>query len=188
MSIFLRMISTIVSAAILTSCSLHASEIPRGAPTKLQAQRLAPRCGEDRPPYRDLDFLVGRWDFFTLDGNKIAEQVYSKREQGCLILEDWSTLSGETGTGMNFVDPATGKWRQVWMSPRFHIDYSGGLTENGDFVLEGRIYPNNGDPAAAVRGVYSRQSDGSVTKEFLQYDETTKTWRRFFIGIARRKT
>lgn len=151
------------------------------------ANAATPTCGEDRAPFRDLDFLVGKWEFFSLDGKKIADQVYSKRERGCLILEDWTTLTGETGTGMNFVDPATNKWRQVWMSPRFHIDYSGGFTASGDFVLEGRIYPNDGRPAAAVRGVYSRQADGSVTKEFLQLDEDTQTWRRFFIGVARRQ-
>ena len=177
----------VFSVAMLAASSLHAETPASGGPAKPQQQPLAPVCGEDRAPFRDLDFLVGHWEFFTLEGMKIADQVYSKRERGCLILEDWSTLAGETGTGMNFVDPATNKWRQVWMSPRFHIDYSGGITESGDFVLEGRIYPHTGNPSAAVRGVYSRQPDGSVTKEFLQYDEAAKTWRRFFIGVARRK-
>ena len=99
-----------------------------------------PICSNSESPYRDLDFLVGNWEFFTLDGKKIANQTYSKKEKGCLILEDWQTVWGETGTGMNFVDPATKKWRQVWMSPRYHIDYSGGMTDSGDFVLEGMIY------------------------------------------------
>ena len=144
-------------------------------------------CAESKSPYRDLDFLVGEWEFFTMEGKKIADQHYRKKEQGCLIQEDWRTLSGQTGTGMNFVDPATGKWRQVWMSPRFHIDYSGGITETGDLVLEGRMYPNNGAPASAIRGIYSRQPDGSITKEFLKRNDATASWQRFFIGVARKK-
>lgn len=145
-----------------------------------------PICSNSESPYRDLDFLVGNWEFFTLDGKKIANQTYSKKEKGCLILEDWQTVWGETGTGMNFVDPATKKWRQVWMSPRYHIDYSGGMTDSGDFVLEGMIYPNNGQDSSAVRGIYSQKSDGSVTKEFLKYDKTSKEWKQFFIGVARK--
>ena len=180
-----KIIFTSITAVMFVGLSLS---VFAGDPTTESKKKSSgPICSEVRSPYRDFDFLVGNWEFFTLEGKKIADQIYSKREQGCLILEDWSTLSGGTGTGMNFVDSGSGKWRQVWMSPLFHIDYSGGLTENGDFVLEGRIYPNNGSPASAVRGVYSKQKDGSVTKEFLMYDETSKVWNRFFIGVARRK-
>ena len=145
-----------------------------------------PICSKNQSPYRDLDFLIGDWEFYTLNGKKIANQTYHKKEKGCLILEEWQTLSGQTGTGMNFFDPGTKKWRQVWMSPSFHIDYSGNLNASGDLVLEGRIYPNDGQPSAAVKGIYSRNEDGSVTKDFLKFDEKTKTWQRFFIGVAKR--
>lgn len=147
-----------------------------------------PICANDKAPYRDLDFLIGSWEFFTTDGKKIADQVYFKKEEGCLILEDWKTLWGETGTGMNFVDPKTKKWRQVWMSPSYHIDYSGGLTALGTFVLEGTIYSNKDQQSSAVRGVYTRQPDGSVTKEFLKFDTASKEWKQFFIGVARKPT
>jgi hypothetical protein len=167
-----------IGLMIASGCA-HAAPSP-------QAQKPGPDCATDAPPYRDFDFLIGDWEFFTLDGQKIGKQTYSKREQGCLILEDWSTIFGDTGTGMNFVDPATGLWRQVWMSPLNHLDYSGGLNENGDFVLEGRIYPNDGSPDAAVRGVYSRRDDGSVEKAFWRRDDASGEWARFFVGIARR--
>lgn len=145
-----------------------------------------PVCGADASPYRDLDFLVGEWEFFLEDGTKLAEQTYFKREEGCLILEDWRTVTGETGTGMNFVDPATGRWRQVWMSPNFHLDYSGTVDEKGILTLEGRMYPNNGAPGAQIRGVYTPLEDGSVTKEFLMRADDDDEWRQFFIGVARR--
>ena len=179
--------SLTVSLTIAASAAFAAESSQKSASAKNTSEQARPVCGENRQPYRDLDFLIGRWEFFTMDGQKIADQTYAQKEQGCLLLEDWSTVTGETGTGMNFVDPATGKWRQVWMSPLFHIDYSGGLNQKGDFVLEGRIYPNSGQPASAVKGIYSKQADGSVTKEFLLYDEKTKEWKRFFKGVARKK-
>lgn len=145
-----------------------------------------PVCAKNVSPYRDLDFLIGKWNFFTEEGKLIANQTYHKKEKGCLILEEWKTISGETGTGMNFYDPEIKKWRQVWMSPRFYIDYSGNLDESGNWVLEGRIYPNNGEPSSSVRGIYTRNEDGSITKEFLKYDDKDEIWKQFFIGIAQR--
>ncbi len=161
------------------ACAQDASQASTDA-----ASSNTPICGADEAPYRDLDFLVGEWEFFTNDGRKIADQTYSRREQGCLILEDWRTLSGETGTGMNFVDPATGKWRQVWMSPRFHIDYSGGLNDDGQHILEGTIYPNNGQPSMEIRGIYTRLDDGAVTKEFLTRASSDDDWSVLFAGVS----
>lgn len=175
-----------VMIAVLTCVIVPASLENSHAQSNSQPAAANIECSAPTSPYRDLDFLIGEWEFFTPDGKKIADQVYSSRERGCLILEDWTTISGETGTGMNFVDPFTGKWRQVWMSPRFHLDYGGGMTESGTLILEGRMYPNDGSGAAEIRGIYTRQSDGSITKEFLRRSEPDEEWHRFFIGVARR--
>ncbi len=181
----LRAIVSSAVCIVATACTHTAGASPPVASDV--SQRAGPICAGDAAPYRDLDFLVGAWEFFTMDGRKIADQTYSSRERGCLVLEDWTTLSGETGTGMNFVDPFSGRWRQVWMSPRFHLDYSGGLVEPGVFVLEGRMFPNDGSGASEIRGVYTQQSDGSVTKEFLRRADAAEPWQRFFIGVARRR-
>ncbi|WP_025743331.1 hypothetical protein [Aquimarina pacifica] len=145
-------------------------------------------CASDESPYRDFDFVLGEWDFLTSDGKKMGEQIYTKQEKGCAILEKWTTLSGSTGTGMTFVDPNTGLWRQVWMSPMFHIDYSGSLNETGAMVLEGTMYPNNGKKSAPVRGLWAKQGDGTIKQEFLKYNEQTKKWESFFSGVAHPKT
>ena len=69
---------------------------------------------------------------------------------------------------MTFVDPATKLWRQVWMSPTFHIDYSERVNENGDMILEGIMHPNSGEKSSPVRGVWIKQSDGTIRQEFLK--------------------
>ncbi|MEM8999763.1 MAG: hypothetical protein AAGB24_05820 [Bacteroidota bacterium] len=145
-------------------------------------------CASNEKPYRDFDFVLGTWDFLTASGKKIGSQVYTKKENGCLILEEWTTRSGSSGTGMSFVDPATGLWRQVWMSPSFHIDYSGGLNEEGDMVLEGTMYPNNGDKSVPVRGLWAKQDDGTIKQEFLKYNSASEKWESFFLGYAHAMT
>ena len=135
-------------------------------------------------PYSDFDFVVGSWDFYTPDGTKIGEQLYTKREDGHLILEEWQLSSGETGLGMSFVDPKTGLWRQVWMSPMYHIDYSGGLDENGAMVLEGTLYPNNGNKSSPIRGIWSKQPDGSIQQDFYVFEDKSKKWNVLFSGYT----
>ncbi len=150
----------------------------------MQRQPTAQCAGNDTP-YRDFDFIVGTWDFRTLDGQKVADQIITRQGEGCAIVEEWNETSGITGRGLSFVDPATGRWRQVWMSSRFHIDYSGGLDANGSMVLEGTMYPTNGSPSARIRGVWTPQADGSIRKEFLRLDEKANQWVSFFAGFAR---
>lgn len=72
------------------------------------------------------------------------------------------------GNRYDLFDPATKLWRQVWMSPTFHIDYSERVNENGDMILEGIMYPNSGEKSSPVRGVWIKQSDGTIQQEFLK--------------------
>ena len=135
-------------------------------------------------PYSDFDFVVGSWDFYTPDGTKIGVQTYTKREDGHLIVEEWQLSSGETGLGMSFVDPKTGLWRQVWMSPMYHIDYSGGIDENGAMVLEGTLYPNNGGESSPIKGMWSKQPDGSIKQDFYIFDDKLDKWNVLFSGYT----
>lgn len=145
------------------------------------------KCASDEKPYRDFDFIVGHWEYRTPDGRKVADQVITKQGEGCAIVEEWNEVSGITGHGISFVDPVTGRWRQVWVSSRFHIDYSGGLDESGAMVLEGTMYPTNGSGSSPIRGVWTKQADGSVRKEFFKRDEKTNQWVSFFAGVAHPK-
>lgn len=134
--------------------------------------------------YKAFDFVLGNWDFYTPDGTKIGEQIYTKREEGYLILEEWKLVSGSTGLGMSFVDPKTGLWRQVWMSPEYHIDYSGSIDENGAMVLEGTMYPNSGAKSSPIRGSWAKQNDGSIKQEFYVLDKESNTWNMLFAGYT----
>lgn len=142
------------------------------------------RCAGEESPYRDFDFIVGNWEYRTTDGHKVADQIVTRQGEGCAIVEEWNEVSGITGRGISFVDPATGRWRQVWMSSRFHIDYSGGLDDNGSMVLEGTMYPTNGSVSSRIRGVWTKQTNGSVRKEFFRLDEQSNQWVSFFAGVA----
>ena len=149
------------------------------------AQQTPAPCASDL--FRQFDFWAGAWEVFTPDGQKAGENVITIEEGGCLLVERWTSASGTTGQSYNYVDLATGQWRQIWVSAGATIDYSGGLDENGAMVLKGEIaYPNG--TTAPFTGVWTPQNDGSVRQHFQQYNAEADEWADWFIGIYRKKT
>ncbi|MEW5919152.1 MAG: hypothetical protein AB1762_22305, partial [Gemmatimonadota bacterium] len=70
---------------------------------------------------RSFDFWIGDWDVF-LTGTilRVGRNVIERVAGGCAIMENWTASQGPVnppsdGKSLNFVDPATGKWRQVFM-------------------------------------------------------------------------
>lgn len=152
------------------------------APDTSEAPLIHPNCAE--APFRDFDFWLGTWEVRTPDGELAGTNRITSEAGGCLIYESWTDTAGETGHSMNFVDRATGRWRQVWVSSGITLDYSGGLDENGVMRLEGEIaYAENPDRNGPFRGAWTLQEDGTVLQEFHQYFASHDAWAPWFTGI-----
>lgn len=168
-------IAAFASAAVL-SVDTAASQTP---------PQTLPPCSADI--FRQFDFWVGEWEVFTPDEQKAGENVITVEENGCLLVERWTSAQGGTGQSYNYVDLATNKWRQIWVSAGGTIDYSGGLNKAGAMALKGEIaYP--GGTTAPFKGVWTLQDDGTVRQHFLQYNAETEEWDDWFIGIYKRKS
>ena len=141
------------------------------------------------PIFDDFDFWVGEWDVTGADGKHAGTNAITKEEYGCLLVERWTGAGGITGQSYNFVDLATGKWHQVWVSAGATIDYSGGLDDRGRMVLDGVIgYPPGAAPASArFRGTWTPNADGTVRQHFQQYDPSTDEWTDWFVGTYKRR-
>ncbi len=173
-------LATIAALAFSTACAAQDAETPAAPPAP-------PGCATDAAPYRDFDFWVGTWEVFNpANGNKAGENVISVRENGCLILEEWTSGGGGTGTSMNFYDPAQGAWRQVWRSAGVFIDYAGGLDADGAMAMEGAITYDVSGQTAPFRGKWTARDDGSVLQEFWQQD-ADGAWNVWFVGEYRLK-
>ncbi|TGY87644.1 hypothetical protein E5163_14520 [Marinicauda algicola] len=171
---------------ITTSLALTASLLAAPALAQEEASE-APRgpqgCGA-YPAHDDFDFWVGDWNVYGRDGRFAGQNFISRRSGGCLLLEEWFSAGGGDGTSMNYVDPATGDWRQIWMSANLYIDYSGGLNAAGQMQLDGEItyFNDEGSSSAAFRGVWTPLENGHVIQHFKQYDAEAETWNDWFIG------
>ncbi len=138
-------------------------------------------CKTD-PRFAEFDFWLGSWDVIDrATGRHAGVNRIEKVEQDCLILERWTGDDGGTGFSMNYHDPLTGKWRQLWVSAgAYSIDYSGGLDDDGAMVLEGKIHYYRTGKAFPFRGRWTPNEDGTVRQHFQQYDPDEEAWRDWF--------
>lgn len=178
--------SLLPALALLAACAA----VP--APPAADAETPPPAPAAPAPPcssaaHHDFDFWIGEWDVFAADGSKAGENAITRAEYGCLLLEHWVNTGGITGQSYNFLDPATQKWRQVWVSGGNVIDYAGKLTETGSMRLEGHITYQGTQEPIPFRGEWTPNADGTVTQHFEQYDAASDTWQGWFTGTYVRK-
>ena len=116
--------------------------------------------------FDEFDFWVGEWEVFDSTGTtKVGQSSIEIIESGCMIMENWTSADKITGTGLNYFNPVTREWRQVWVSAsRYSIDIVGGIRA-GAMVLEGSIY-NFAGAVWDFRGTWTPNADGSV-RQFL---------------------
>lgn len=134
------------------------------------------------PEYQQFDFWLGQWQVTAKDGSVAGHNTITKEEGGCLILERWTSASGNTGQSYNFFNPATQKWRQVWVSKGLLVDYEGGLTDEGIMRLDGEVTYTATGQTAPFFGEWTPNSDGTVKQYFQQYNSETETWEEWFTG------
>ena len=66
---------------------------------------------------REFDFWVGEWNAYITGTENLAGHSIIKKASGdCMILENWTSARlPYNGKSVNFVDPVTKKWEQVWI-------------------------------------------------------------------------
>ncbi len=151
------------------------------------AQEEAPAGPCDGDVFRQFDFWVGDWNVFDTEGQQVGTNIITLEEKGCLLVERWTDMQGNTGQSYNFVDHASGKWRQVWVNAGVVIDYEGGLDENGAIDLQGTLTTVNSGPQK-YRGTWSLQDDGTVHQHLRQFDAEKGDWAAGFVGVYKKRT
>jgi len=143
---------------------------------RAKAFNAAYPCMND-PQAREFDFWVGKWDvYITGTKNCVGHSLIQIVSGGCAILENWSSNSViGNGKSLNFIDPATGKWRQTWVG-------NGGLQEfvNGIYSEEAMrfTFETTDNQHHKLIGRFIFYNEGP--RQVRQFNETSadsgKTW------------
>lgn len=166
-----------------TSCLIAVLSMVATAASGQQATRNA--CAD--ADHRQFDFWVGDWEVTDSAGKVVyGSNSVTREEDGCLIHEHWVGSRGGTGQSLNFLDPATGKWEQVWVgSDGLVLQVLGGI-EGTSMVLVGDGL-GQGGKQLKQRASWTPQADGRVRQYWQQSADGGATWTVAFDGWYRRK-
>jgi len=136
----------------------------------------------DGGAFDQFDFWVGEWTVHPVGkpDSVAGRNRISRIDGGCAVLERWTSAGGSTGSSLNFYNPVSEQWRQIWVADQgYSIDIAGGWTD-GAMRLTGEITYYDGRKAR-FRGVWTPMDDGRVRQTFHQHDG--EAWQLWFDGM-----
>ena len=74
--------------------------------------KLTPCTG---PQYKEFDFWLGDWEVRNATGQLLGHNRITKRHGGCVVLEEWESANGGSGSSFNVYDQPTKQWHQFWV-------------------------------------------------------------------------
>ncbi len=156
----------------------------RGNPRFEELRKVAERktfpCRHE-PRYRDFDFWIGSWDVYGPGGRKAGTNTIVRASEGCMLYESWTNASGIDGHSLNYVDPATDQWVQVWMGADGSLISGRGGLEAGAMRLVGEHVLTSGE-RRAFRMTFTPEDDGSVRQFLEESTDGGKSWSTWFDG------
>ena len=147
--------------------------------------RQAYPCEHDER-FAEFDFWVGDWDVHVAGGSLAGKNSITREQRGCVLMENWTSALGSSGTSINYVDKVTGEWVQIWNDASgSQINIRGGITDEG-MLLTGTIHYVANGSTLPFRGLWTPMEDGRVRQYFEQSQDEGETWAPWFEGFYTR--
>lgn len=132
------------------------------------------------PEASRFDFWLGRWDVTPTEGQPDAgEVIATSREEkiagGCALLENYEEPDGYAGKSVNFIDPVSRRWRQLWVDSAGNTSEFDGAFRDGAMRFEGESHVAPGKRVFR-RLTFTPLPDGSV-RQRSEASLDGKTWR-----------
>lgn len=137
-----------------------------------------------------LDFWIGEWDVLV-DDERVGRNRIEKILDGCAVMEHWEDSQGGLGKSLFFFQPATGEWKQVWVTES--ASRTGGVKEKK--LLESFAGPGvrfQGEIPLPEGGRYldrttlTAMPDGSV-RQVIEVSRDGADWRVTFDALYVRR-
>ena len=146
------------------------------------------------PEDRQFDFWLGEWEVRSAAGQVLGHNRISKRYGGCVVLEEWESASGGSGSSFNLYDSTTKQWHQFWVDASgtnwLSSDGQGNPTtlrggmRDGAMVLVSQ--PETLPSIGLTRATWRPLPDGGVRQTFEGSSDGGKTWTVSFDGFYKR--
>ncbi len=126
------------------------------------------------PEYRQLDFWVGEWDVYSGD-QKVGDSSIQLILKDCVVLENWTDITGGQGKSFNKFDPAREVWEQFWVEDNGSTNYFTGKLVDGEMRYE-LVKPRRDGGKLMRRLTFSKMPDGNVRQFSQGSTDDGKSW------------
>ena len=138
-----------------------------------------------------LDFWFGEWRVEDETGTALGRNTIFRLLNGCVIQERWQGSGGGVGISLFYVNPESGKLKQVWvtgqaLSPGGTKEKEVSASELGKFVQFQGSYPN-GDDRVLDRTTLTMQDDGRILQIIEISHDDGASWQGVFRGVYQRR-
>ena len=140
----------------------------------------------DGDPARQFDFWLGTWLVHERSGELVGVNTITSEAGGAAVLERWRSSRGNEGTSLNYYDPITRRWKQVWAGLGILLTMEGGPKATG-MVLEGPLQYLSDQRETWLRGTWSVLGDGRLRHLFEESADGNEPWEEWFDGYYSRK-
>lgn len=184
--VFANFIITYLSMNVIATFAQEASQS-----SSLEEDKKRHPCKYESA-FKKLDFWIGEWDVFDVEGKHVGTNIVEKILQDCAILENWVGQSGSKGKSLFYYKPATKEWKQVWVTE--NVLRLGGLKEktlakefkDGSVRFQGQ-YPHPNGTTILDRTTLTPLEDGRVRQLIEWSKDGGATWNTAFEGYYVRK-
>lgn len=136
---------------------------------------------------RQLDFWVGDWNVYVPAGAQVGENHIERGLNGCVILENWTSVGGQDGKSFNLYDPVQDTWKQVWTDEtNWIVYYTDGHYRDDAMHFEGFTYGAANDTVLIRMDLVNAAPD-TVRQVIETSTDRGQSWAQTFVGIYVRK-
>jgi len=132
--------------------------------------------------HRAFDFWLGKWQVSSATSKQPSHNTITKINNGCGLLEEYTTATGYQGKSLNIFDEQTQQWHQTWIdNSGYLLMLSGGIKDN-TMVMTGETRNKNG--AAVLNEItWTPLKNGDVRQHWQTSINKGKTWKTVFNGL-----
>jgi len=135
--------------------------------------------------YLAFDFWLGNWQVSSANDDVVRYNKITKINDGCTLLEEYSSPSGYLGKSLNIYNKLTKKWHQTWTdNGGLLLQLNGNLVGNSMVMTGLSIDKNNKSVVNKI--TWSPMPRGTVRQFWQTSHDNGKTWQTAFDGLYTR--
>ncbi len=131
---------------------------------------------------KQFDFWVGNWDVYNAEGSLVGKNVINIKpfEGGLILMEHWTSAGGGSGRSMNYYEPVSRRWKQIWVDSKGVLETSG-VWKDGSLRFRGERKTNKGQ-VIQHKMVFTPDDHGNV-RQLIHESSDGENWEEYFDGL-----